>query len=101
MSDLIKIHNVYHHLTDGGIFINADQAAGASFDLDHRYKEEWEATIRKSGLSNQVIESAIERRKLDINASVEDQLQWLLEAGFAEVDCVYEYNEFAVFFSRK
>ncbi|WP_438350472.1 class I SAM-dependent methyltransferase [Paenibacillus sp. FA6] len=94
-------HTVYHLLTDGGIFVNADQAAGASFDLDHRYKAEWEATIRESGLSIQMVESAIERRKLDINASVEDQLKWLLDAGFAEADCVYEYNEFAVFCSRK
>jgi tRNA (cmo5U34)-methyltransferase len=92
---------VYHLLTEGGIFVNADQAAGTSAYFDKRYKGHWENTIIMSGLSTQVIESAIERRKLDHNATVEDQLKWLFEAGFAEADCIYKYHEFVIFFAQK
>jgi tRNA (cmo5U34)-methyltransferase len=94
-------HTLYNLLSDDGIFVNADQVSGSSPYFDNRYKEQWEDTIRRSVLSHQVVEAAIERRKLDINASVEDQLKWLKKAGFTEADCVYKYNEFAVFFSHK
>jgi tRNA (cmo5U34)-methyltransferase len=94
-------HTIYKLLSDDGIFVNADQVSGSSAYFDNRYKAQWEDMIRRSGLSSAVIESAIERRKLDINASVEDQLEWLKNAGFSEVDCIYKYHEFAIFFSRK
>jgi tRNA (cmo5U34)-methyltransferase len=92
---------VFSLLKDGGVFVNADQAAGRTPYFDERFKELWEDEIRKSDLSSEAIASAIERRKLDCNASVSDQLSWLQEAGFADVDCVYKYHEFAVFYARK
>jgi len=94
-------HTIHTLLTEGGVFVNADQVAGTSVYFDKRYKEQWEHTIGLSGLSNEIIASAIERRKLDRNATIEDQLKWLYEAGFAEADCIYKYNEFAVFFAQK
>lgn len=93
--------NVSNLLTEGGIFVNADQASGSSPYFDLYYKEQWEDSIRRNGLTTEVVESAIERRKLDRNASVNDQLQWLLEAGFTESDCIYKYHEFALFYARK
>ncbi|WP_237087902.1 class I SAM-dependent methyltransferase [Paenibacillus crassostreae] len=97
----ILFHSVYKLLLDTGIFVNADQAAGSSSYFDNRYKQQWEEAILRNGLPTQVVESAIERRKLDINATVADQLLWLREAGFVETDCIYKNNEFAVFFSQK
>lgn len=94
-------HTIYDLLSDGGVFVNADQIAGTSSFFDNRFKEQWEHTIRQSGLSNEAVASAIERRKLDNNASVHAQLKWLREAGFTETDCVFKYNEFAVFFALK
>ncbi|OAB40222.1 class I SAM-dependent methyltransferase [Paenibacillus antarcticus] len=94
-------HKIYTRLTEGGIFVNADQIAGTSAYFDNLYKEQWEHTINQSGLPNEVIASAIERRKLDRNATFEDQLKWLSDAGFAEAECIYKYNEFGVFFAQK
>ncbi|ETT52523.1 hypothetical protein C170_07890 [Paenibacillus sp. FSL H7-689] len=34
---------------------------------------------------------------MDINATLEDQLVWLEEAGFRVADCMYKYLDFAVF----
>jgi tRNA (cmo5U34)-methyltransferase len=88
-------------LKPGGCFVNADQAAGSSAYFDRRYRELWERSIRASGLPESAVASSIERRKLDMNATVDDQLRWLREAGFAEADCVYKYAEFAVFAALK
>ncbi|MFF2907586.1 class I SAM-dependent methyltransferase [Paenibacillus sp. NPDC057934] len=92
---------IFNLLPQGGIFINADQAAGLSSYFDNRYKEHWEEDVRKSGLAEQAIEASILRRKQDINATVEDQLKWLRAAGFTEVNVVFSYNEFTVFFALK
>ncbi len=92
---------IYGMLKEGGIFVNADQAAGCTALMDERYRQEWENAIGRSGLHADAIASAIERRKLDQNATVQQQLEWLADAGFSELDCVYKYNEFAVFYAVK
>ena len=38
---------------------------------------------------------------MDINATLADQIRWMEEAGFKEVDCMYKYMDFGVFFGRK
>lgn len=88
-------------LTDGGVFINADQVAGESPFYDAYYRERWEESVMAGGLDPAAFEASKERRKLDINAKLGDQLAWLREAGFAEADCVYRYYDFAVFHARK
>lgn len=93
--------SIHELLSNEGLFVNADQAAGSSPYFDNLYKEQWENAIRQSGLSESVIESAIERRKLDVNATVAEQLQWLRQAGFNHTDNVYKYNEFCIFFAQK
>ncbi|SFF35413.1 hypothetical protein SAMN04487969_1292 [Paenibacillus algorifonticola] len=69
------------------------------FDL--AYKGKWEQQIGIGELTEQAIQSAIKRRKLDQNATVNDQLQWLHNSGFAAADCVYKHHEFAVFAAFK
>jgi tRNA (cmo5U34)-methyltransferase len=88
---------IRRHLKPGGSFVNADQAAGSSGLYDAYYRELWETSIAASGLEREAIEASKERRRMDINATVPDQLAWLREAGFAEADCVYKYGDFAVF----
>ncbi|MCG7378584.1 hypothetical protein MH215_16375 [Paenibacillus sp. ACRSA] len=52
-------------------------------------------------LSSESLSAAIEHRKLDINATEEEQLQWLEDAGFQVVDCMYKYLDFVVFYPKK
>ncbi|MCZ8519735.1 MULTISPECIES: class I SAM-dependent methyltransferase [Paenibacillus] len=92
---------IHQTLKDGGIFVNADQAQGETAAADAYYRQRWLEYISQSGLSHEAIEASIERRKVDINAKTGDQLRWLREAGFAEVDCMYKYLDFAVFFAQK
>ncbi|AWB46034.1 SAM-dependent methyltransferase [Paenibacillus sp. CAA11] len=92
---------VYQLLEPGGTFINADQVQGRYAESDAYYRRCWLEAIRQSGLSDEAISASIERRKVDINAPVEDQLVWLEEAGFSIADCMYKYLDFAVFYAQK
>ncbi len=46
-------------------------------------------------------EASYERTKLDKMATLDQQLSWLTEIGFADVDCMYKYYNFVVMFARK
>ncbi|MNZ85623.1 ubiquinone/menaquinone biosynthesis methyltransferase [compost metagenome] len=94
-------HTVYGLLKGGGVFVNADQAAGSTPAIDQHYMEVWEHTVRQSGLAEEALQASIERRKMDINAPVQDQLGWLNEAGFTDADCIYKHYGFAVFAAWK
>ncbi|QAY67987.1 class I SAM-dependent methyltransferase [Paenibacillus protaetiae] len=93
--------NIYNMLEDGGIFVNADQVKGATDVTDAYYNRRWLMSIHDSGLALDAINASIERRKEDINAPLEDQLRWMSQAGFADVDCMFKYFEFAVLYGKK
>jgi len=93
--------NSYMNLSTGGLFVNADQVIGHSPYIDALYKDDWQAKIEASGLTREELDAAYERTKLDRMAGLEEQLHWLKEAGFAEVDCVYKYFNFVVMFGKK
>lgn len=106
-----------HHLTDddkkslyrkifaclkhNGLFINADQVLGSTPYLESLYKDDWKKKVESSGLSKDEIASAYERITLDKMSTLDEQLSWLRDVGFQDVDCVYKYFNFAVLFGRK
>jgi tRNA (cmo5U34)-methyltransferase len=89
-------------LEDGGLFINIDQVWGPTEYWQSRYWDQWLARIRRSGASDDQIEASVQRRKTyDREASLADQLLWLEQAGFAQVDCVYKHAFIGVFCAFK
>ncbi len=92
---------IYNLLNPDGIFVNAEQVLGGTSELEAYYKKEWENTIRSGGVSEEEISSWKKRLKLDRESTVEQQIQWLKEAGFFQVDCAYKYFKFAVIFGVK
>lgn len=92
---------VYSFLKEDGIFVNADQVLGHTPFLENLYKNDWRNKIENSGLSADEIHSAYERTKLDKMSTLTDQLKWLEECGFKDVDCIYKYFNFVVLFGRK
>jgi tRNA (cmo5U34)-methyltransferase len=91
----------YAALKPHGVFVNADQVAGPTADLDERYKELWLEEVRAAGATEQQIADSLYRKQEDRCAPVEDQLAWMREAGFADADCWYKENCFAVFAGTK
>ncbi|MEF2248331.1 MULTISPECIES: class I SAM-dependent methyltransferase [unclassified Paenibacillus] len=93
--------SIYDQLEEGGYFINADQASSRSSLFNQQYEQQWEEAVLASGLPQSALDASKERKREDRNAPMEEQLLWLREAGFKDVDCVYKYNEFTVFVARK
>lgn len=93
--------NIYSILNPNGIFINADQVLGNTPFIESLYKSDWKHKVDNSGLSQDEVNSAYERTKLDKMGTLDDQLTWLKEIGFWDVDCVYKYYNFVVMFARK
>jgi tRNA (cmo5U34)-methyltransferase len=88
-------------LLPGGVFVNADQVAGPTPALDDRYKALWLEQVCAAGATSQQIADSLYRRQEDRCASVEDQLAWMRSAGFADADCWFKDNCFAVFAGTK
>ena len=85
-----------HALKPGGLFVNADQVAGDTPEMEGRYWRHWHDSVRASVLPDSAIAAAIERQKLDRRAPLEPQLAWLRQAGLSQVECRYKNVSFVV-----
>lgn len=91
----------YSLLKQNGIFINADQVYGETPFIETLNKETWRQYIEESGLPEEEVLAGYERIRLDKEAKLDQQLDWLNEAGFFDVSCIYKFYHFAVIFGRK
>jgi tRNA (cmo5U34)-methyltransferase len=92
---------IHAELKPGGVFVNAEQVAGPTPYLE-KYNETWQHDrAMAAGASEQDWADAMERMRHDRCATVEEQLGWLREAGFAEADCLFKNRRFAVLVARK
>lgn len=95
------LRRVHAALASGGIFVNAEQVAGPSPLFDAFYREWHGRRARELGATREDWRAASERMRLDRCATVEVQLAWLREAGFADVDCLFKDHRFAVMVARR
>ncbi|MBD0383023.1 class I SAM-dependent methyltransferase [Paenibacillus sedimenti] len=94
-------NRIFALLKPGGIFVNADQVLGSSPMLERLYRSDWQTKVEGTDLSQEALQAAYERTKLDKMATLDQQLNWLREAGFEDVDCIYKYYNFVVMHGRK
>lgn len=87
---------IFKALRPGGTFVNAEQVAGPTPEIDRRYKELWLEQVREAGATPDQIADSLYRQQDDRCASVEDQLDWMREVGFTDADCWFKDNRFAV-----
>ena len=89
---------IYKSLVSGGVFYNADVVLGSSDFLQDVYMEQW-----RNFMSRKVSQNEIEGKWIpkyhaeDRPAKLMDQLEWMAEIGFAEVDVLWKYYNFAVY----
>jgi SAM-dependent methyltransferase len=88
-----RIHDA---LAPGGLFVNAEQVLGPTPEIDERYVRRWHEAIRSAGASDESVARAEARMSFDQSSSVEDQLNWMRQAGFNDVDCTFKAWRFAV-----
>lgn len=92
---------VHTALRPAGAFVNADQVLAATAALHRRHDELWLSEVRLLGASEDDIAAARKRSMYDRLATLEDQLVWLREAGFVDVDAPYRHYFFAVMSARR
>lgn len=102
---------VYSLLNPGGMFMNGDIIRGATPRLGRMYEDFWVGMIaegltrltgRSPGLEKvRVRHRAMQRDEGDSPSTLGEQLAWLRECGFAEVECYWKLFGFAVFGGKK
>ncbi len=93
---------IYDGLHCGGVFYNADVVLGSSNSLQAVYLERWRTFMRRRIPQQEIEEKWIPNYEDDDRpAKLMDQLAWLAEIGFSEVDVVWKYFNFAVYGGRK
>lgn len=92
---------IYEKLPAGGIFVNYDQFCGDSPEMADWYDSFWENQIKNSGISRLDLERWQERRKLDKECTVREEMEMLQRSGFCIVECVYSYQKFSVILAVK
>jgi tRNA (cmo5U34)-methyltransferase len=83
-------------LAPGGVFVNAEQIAGATSAFDALQQARWRDDCHEAGASDAVLAAADERMAIDLPAPVEVQLAMLRAAGLVDVDCPFRSWRFAV-----
>lgn len=84
-----------------GVFVNADQVAGPTAELDERYRILWLRQVRELGATDQQVQESLYRQQQDRCVDVGRQLGWMREAGFGDADCWYKEARFAVMAGTK
>jgi len=97
-------------LAPGALFVNVEHVASSSSWLEAVWNEAMIDSLtdyhekQRTGQSREMIAREYGARpdqEANVLASVETQLGWLREAGFADVDCVFKYFELAVLTGRR
>lgn len=88
---------VHDLLVPGGVFVNAEQVAGPTAELDDEYRAVWAEQTRANGATDADLAEAAVRMAADRCAPVDDQCAWLRATGFVDVDCFFKAWRFAVF----
>ena len=88
-------------LRPGGMFINADQVLAPTQQGEDTYESQWLTDVTANGVSGKSLELARERMREDRNALLSDQLEWLSEYGFSNIDCSYRRFRFVVYGGTK
>ncbi|MBF0261842.1 MAG: class I SAM-dependent methyltransferase [Magnetococcales bacterium] len=98
---LALFRQVFQALQPGGIFINADQVAGSSPEIEAHYRKNWLERVIAAGVTEETLAGARERMLADRMSPLADQLRGLAEAGFTQVNCWFKDFSFAVYSGRK
>ncbi len=94
--------SIYNVLDRDGVFINVDQIKGPTDDFKNLYWSTWLNRVRQTDAREEQIQESIKRRtEFDLDATLIDQLAWLHDAGFDQVDCVYKHYFIGVFYAQK
>ena len=92
---------IYNLLPSGGLLVNYDQFCAGQPEMNYWFNSYWESQLANSGLTEHDIKLWKERKKLDRECSVEQEIDMLYKCKFKVVKCVYSYQKFSVIVAIK
>ena len=92
---------IHASISEGETFINYDQFCRETEDANRKTEECQLPGINNSVLSKKEFDLLLERKKLDLECSVAQEIAWLKEAGFKSAECIYLMGKFAVISAEK
>ena len=92
---------LYSRLHPGGAILNGDRVLQPTDLLREEYRENWANECRAAGADEDAISKSLDRMWDDHDAEIEDQIEWIRNAGFRNVDIYYKYQMYAVFGGRR
>jgi tRNA (cmo5U34)-methyltransferase len=90
-------NKVFLSLNNNGLFINADQVLGETTLIENAYRNEWLKQVKEKGVTDSSLAQALGRMKEDKMSTLSQQLTWLKDANFTEVNCWYKSYSFVVY----
>jgi tRNA (cmo5U34)-methyltransferase len=89
---------IYENLNIGGVFYNADVILAPNDFLQDMYMNEWRRFMARTISKDEIEGEWIPKyQQEDHPARLADQLSWLSEIGFADVEVLWKYYNFAVY----
>lgn len=87
---------IYEKLPSGSLFVNYDQFCAGDSLMNTWFDSYWENQLADSGLTDIDIKLWKERRTLDKECSMEEEMEMLRRCQFQTVKCLYSYQKFSV-----
>ncbi|AFS77783.1 methyltransferase, type 12 [Gottschalkia acidurici 9a] len=93
---------IYDFLYDEGVFYNLDLVLGSSDIIQNLYISQWKEFMYKS-ISNEEIDNKLMRKyyEEDNPSKLIDQIHWLENIGFKNVDIIFKYFNYAIYGGMK
>lgn len=89
---------IYNGLNNDGIFFNADVILGSNNHLQELYLKKWTEYMSRSCEIDEINNKWLVTYKNEDNPAILlEQIKWLGEIGFKNIDIVWKYYNFAVF----
>lgn len=88
---------IFDVLQPGGVFVHAELALGTTAASEAVYQKRWLQHLESTDIGNSELSVIYERMSCDRPATLEQQLMWLREAGFEDVDCFFKHYNFCVY----
>ncbi|MBT3789413.1 MAG: class I SAM-dependent methyltransferase [Alphaproteobacteria bacterium] len=88
---------LYSHVRPNGLFVIADRVKAPTEKLQDNYRHSWAEESLAAGASEADISETRARMFEDHESEIEDQLEWIRNAGFRNVDVYYKNLMFAVY----
>jgi len=88
-------------LNDGGVFVNSDLVLSPFPEVEEMFQAFRIQNFIHNNLTDEEIGEASTRAKYDDPSTLEEQLNWLMNAGFRNVECIYKYFQYCVMYGKK